>query len=186
MACIALSGAVSVTALAVCSAVIRRETERVYVICGEDIAIGHRTGAERNRMAEAAGHVRKFHELFFTLVPDPSAIESSVRRALCLADNSAFDHYMDLRERGYYDRIVSGGVVQRIEVDSVVCRMDSYPYEADTYARQFIIRQHSVTERRLHTSCRMEDTVRSEDNPHGFIIGHFTVTDNRDIRSFQR
>ena len=33
-------------------------------------------------------HVRRFHELFFTLSPEKSAIEHNVKRALLLADKS--------------------------------------------------------------------------------------------------
>lgn len=43
----------------------------------------------QNRPVEAREHVRRFHELFFTLSPDKDAIESNVKRALYLADGSA-------------------------------------------------------------------------------------------------
>jgi hypothetical protein len=36
-------------------------------------------------------------------------------RAFNLADKSAFDYYKDLSEKGYYSRIISGNVQQRIE-----------------------------------------------------------------------
>ena len=35
-------------------------------------------------------HVRRFHELFFTLSPEKSAIEHNVKRALLLADKSVY------------------------------------------------------------------------------------------------
>jgi hypothetical protein len=48
-----------------------------------------------------------------------------MKRAFNLADKSAFDYYKDLSEKGYYNRIISGNVQQRIEVDSVVCNFDN-------------------------------------------------------------
>ena len=35
----------------------------------------------QNRPVEAREHVRRFHELFFTLSPDKAAIESNLNRA---------------------------------------------------------------------------------------------------------
>ena len=39
---------------------------------------------EQNRPVEAREHVRRFHELFFTLSPDKSAIEGNIQRAMFL------------------------------------------------------------------------------------------------------
>lgn len=44
---------------------------------------------QQNRPVEAREHIRRFHELFFTLSPDKSAIESNIQRALYLSDESA-------------------------------------------------------------------------------------------------
>ena len=39
---------------------------------------------QQNRPVEAREHIRRFHELFFTLSPDKSAIESNVQSDLYL------------------------------------------------------------------------------------------------------
>lgn len=141
--------------------------------------------ASINRPVEAREHIRRFHELFFTLAPDKSAIENSMKRAFNLADKSAFDYYKDLSEKGYYNRIISGNVQQRIEIDSVVCNFDNYPY-AVTYAKQFIIRSSNVTKRNLVTSCFLVNSVRSDNNPQGFNIEKFNVIENNDIEIIER
>ena len=74
----------------------------------------------------------------------------------------------------------------RVHVDSVVCDFAAYPYKVRTYARQLIIRESNVTERSLVTSCSLQNTGRSDDNPNGFIIEQFTVLENKDIRSAER
>ena len=54
----------------------------------------------QNRPVEAREHIRRFHELFFTLSPDRAAIESNINRALFLVDKSAFAYYQDMQEKG--------------------------------------------------------------------------------------
>mgnify|MGYP000255824540 CR=1 FL=1 len=140
----------------------------------------------KSLMLALSEHVRRFHELFFTLSPDKSAIEGNIRRSLLLADKSAFNYYKDLSEKGYYNRIISGNINQMIEIDSLRCDFDKYPYSVRTFARQIILRESSVTERSLVTRCRLLDAVRSDNNPQGFIIEGFEVTENKDLQTLKR
>ena len=149
-----------------------------------DIALSQ--DLEQNRPVEAREHVRRFHELFFTLSPDKNAIEGNIRRAMFLSDRSAYAHYVDLAEQGYYNRIISGNVNQRVGIDSVKCDFHTYPYEVVTYAKLSIIREKSVTERSLVTRGRLLNSTRSDNNPHGFILEAFRVVENRDIRVYDR
>ena len=164
-----------------------KQREKVYVLDnGKSLMLALSQDASINRPVEAREHVRHFHELFFTLAPDKNAIESNMKRAFNLADKSAFDYYKDLSEKGYYNRIISGNIQQRIEVDSVVCNFDTYPYAVRTYAKQFIIRSSNVTRRNLVTSCYLLNSVRSDNNPQGFNIEKFAVIENRDIEVIER
>jgi conjugative transposon TraK protein len=165
----------------------REQRNKVYVLDqGKSLMLALSQDAAINRPVEAREHVRRFHELFFTIAPDRAAIESNMKRAFSLADRSAFDYYKDLSEKGYYNRIISGNVQQRLEVDSVQCDFESYPYTMRTYARQFIIRASNVTHRSLVTSCLLVNSVRSDDNPQGFTIEKFRVLDNRDVEVIER
>ena len=120
------------------------------------------------------------------LSPDKSAIEHNVKRALLLADKSAYNYYSDFAEKGYYNRIIAGNINQVLKVDSVVCNFDSYPYQARTYAKQMIIRASNVTERSLVTTCRLLNSSRSDDNPNGFTIEGFTIIENKDLQTVKR
>lgn len=163
------------------------QRQKIYVLDnGKSLMLALAQDASINRPVEAREHIRRFHELFFTLAPDKDAIESNMKRAFNLADKSAFDYYKDLSEKGYYNRIISGNVQQRIEVDSVVCNFDNYPYAVRTYAKQFIIRSSNVTRRNLITSCLLVNSVRSDNNPQGFNIEKFAVTENKDIEVIER
>lgn len=164
-----------------------QQRQKVYVLDnGKSLMLALAQDASINRPVEAREHIRRFHELFFTLAPDKDAIESNMKRAFNLADKSAFDYYKDLAEKGYYNRIISGNVQQRIDVDSVVCNFDIYPYAVKTYAKQFIIRSSNVTKRNLVTSCHLVNSVRSDNNPQGFNLEKFVVIENRDIEVIER
>jgi len=163
------------------------QRQKVYVLDnGKSLMLALAQDASINRPVEAREHVRRFHELFFTLAPDKDAIESNMKRAFNLADKSAFDYYKDLSEKGYYNRIISGNVQQRIEVDSVVCDFDKHPYAVKAYARQYIIRSSNVTKRSLVTSCFLFNSVRSDNNPQGFNIEKFAVLENKDVEVITR
>ncbi|AKK71328.1 conjugal transfer protein [Chryseobacterium gallinarum] len=163
------------------------QREKIYVLDnGKSLMLALSQDASINRPVEAREHVKRFHELFFTLAPDKAAIESNMKRAFDLADKSAFDYYKDLSEKGYYNRIISGNVQQRIEVDSVVCNFNSYPYSVTTYARQIIIRSSNLTRRSLVTSCNLLNSVRSDNNPQGFQILKFAVLSNKDEETMER
>lgn len=164
-----------------------QQREKIYVLDhGKSLMLALSQDASINRPVEAREHVKRFHELFFTLAPDKAAIESNMKRAFNLADKSAFDHYKDLSERGYYNRIISGNVQQRIEVDSVVCDFNTYPYTAVTYAKQFIIRSSNLTRRSLVTTCNLLNSVKSDTNPQGFQILKFAVVSNKDEEVIER
>ncbi|MFC7523493.1 conjugative transposon protein TraK [Parapedobacter sp. GCM10030251] len=163
------------------------QRQKVYVLDnGKSLMLALSQDASINRPVEAREHVKRFHELFFTLAPDKNAIESNMKRAFNLAGKSAFDYYKDLSEKGYYNRIISGNVQQRIEVDSVVCNFDTYPYAVRTYAKQYIIRPSNVTKRNLVTSCLLLNSVKSDNNPQGFNIEKFAVLENRDVEVVDR
>ncbi|TXF78866.1 conjugative transposon protein TraK [Chryseobacterium sp.] len=163
------------------------QRQKIYVLDnGKSLMVALSQDIAINRPVEAREHVRRFHELLFTVAPDKNAIESNVKRAFNLADQSAFDYYKDLQEKGYYNRIISGNIQQRIEVDSVVADFNTYPYPVRTYGRQFIIRSSNLTVRSLITTCTLVNSVRSDSNPQGFTIEKFNVTENKDVETVER
>ena len=177
---------------AICSVIFalnfaEKQREKIYVLDdGKSLMLALSQDMEQNRPAEAREHVRRFHELFFTLSPDKSAIEHNINRAMSLADKSAYNYYSDYVEKGYYNRIIAGNITQVLQVDSIVADFNNYPYNVRTYARQMIIRQSNVTERSLVTQCKLVNTNRSDDNPNGFMIEGLTILENNDIITTQR
>lgn len=117
-----------------------QQREKVYVLDqGKSLMVALSQDAALNRPVEAREHVRRMHELFFTLAPDKAAIESNINRAMYLADKSLYSYYRDWNEKGYYNRLISGNINQTVLVDSMQCDFDNYPYRITTFARQMII-----------------------------------------------
>jgi len=155
---------------------------RVYVVeQGKTLVAALRNDVRENRPIEARDHVKRFHELFFTLDPDAKAIEANIQEALPYGDESVARLYLDTKEKGYYNNLIQASASQEIQVDSVQCDMNQYPYKFRAYSRQQIIRLTKVTVRRLITEGYLRNVSRSEVNAHGFLIEHFGVIDNADI-----
>lgn len=164
-----------------------KQREKIYVLDdGKSLMLALSQDLTQNRPVEAREHVKRFHELFFTLSPDKRAIESNIQRAMVLCDKTAFNYYKDLAEKGYYNRIISGNIIQNVIVDSIRCNYDVYPYQIATYARQIIIRESNLTERSLITTCQLLNTSRSDDNPHGFFMENFDIKENKDLMTVDR
>ena len=164
-----------------------KQREKIYVLDnGKSLMLALSQDMSINRPVEAREHIRRFHELFFTIAPDKNAIESNVKRAFNLADQSAYNYYKDLSEKGYYNRMISGHIQQRIEIDSVIADFNNYPYQVKTFAKQFIIRSSNLTTRSLFTECSLVNSVRSDSNPQGFTIEKFTVVENKDVETVER
>ena len=74
------------------------QRQKIYILDeGKSLMLALSQDLSQNRPVEAREHIKRFHELFFTLSPDRSAIESNINRALFLVDKSAFRYYQDMQ-----------------------------------------------------------------------------------------
>ena len=99
-----------------------------------------------------------------------------------MADASAKKQYDDLVETGYIGGIISGNVSQQISVDSVQVNTINEPYLFHCYATLKIIRSTSIVTRSLVTQGSLRNVARTDHNPHGFLIEHWEVLDNKDLK----
>lgn len=59
------------------------QRQKIYVLDeGKSLMLALSQDLEQNRPVEAREHVRRFHELFFSLAPDKGAIEGNIQRAM--------------------------------------------------------------------------------------------------------
>lgn len=161
---------------------VARARERIYILASGKALEAIATDRKENLPVEARDHVRSFHQYFFTLDPDEKVIEANLTRALYLADASALRLYDNLKENGYYSGVISGNITQEVNVDSITLDMHSYPFYFRCYATEKIIRPTSLVTRNLLTEGWLRNTSRSDNNPHGFIIEHWRIVDNKDLK----
>lgn len=163
------------------------QRQKIYVLDnGKSLLLALSQDLSQNLPVEAREHVRRFHELFFSLSPDKAAIESNINRALLMADKSALTYYKVLMEKGFFNRLIAGNISQIVKVDSIKCDFERYPYEVTTYARQRIMRESNITERSLVTTCRLVNSVRSDNNPQGFMLENLNIIENKDLTTYDR
>ena len=191
MKVITITSVISCVTVCICSFAIAGWTiietgNQVFVIDKGSAVMAQRTEEDANRDLEATDHVTRFHELMFNLSPNAESIKRNTDKALVMSDKSAYDYWSDLSERGFYQRLVSANVSQEIVIDSVKLDMNTYPYEARTYGRLFMLRESNITAYQLETTCRLVDVERSPGNPHGMMIEKFRVTRNENLGTRNR
>lgn len=156
-----------------------QQRKKIYVLDqGKSLLLALQTDAIMNKDIEIRDHVTRFHELMFTLSPQKRTITENLDRAFNLADRSAYDYSQDLAEKGYYARLVSANISQQMIVDSVVFQSSAYPYQVKTFARQYIVRESTISEYSFVSSCQLIEANRSDVNPHGLLIEKFRVLEN--------
>lgn len=164
-----------------------QQRQKIYVLDqGKSLLLALQTDAIMSKDIEIRDHVTRFHELMFTLSPQKQTISENLDRAFNLADRSAYDYSQDLAEKGYYSRLVSANISQQMIVDSVVFQGNSYPYQVKTYARQYVVRESTLSEYSFVSSCQLVNSSRSDVNPHGLMIEKFRVLENNLIETRKR
>ncbi|MFA0960297.1 conjugative transposon protein TraK [Roseivirga sp. BDSF3-8] len=160
--------------------------DTIYILHNGKVLEASRSSRRENIPVEARDHVRTFHDLFFGLDPDEESIRERLSRALYLADASAKQHYDNLRESGYYARMVSSNISQTIEADSIRIDTGHYPYRFTYTGTQHITRRTSVTIRRLVTQGTLRHTARTDQNPHGLLIEEWATLENHTVNTLKR
>jgi len=152
----------------------------VYILANGKALEAFAADRKDNIPVEARDHIRMFHHYFFTLDPDEKVIDSNIGKALYLADESARNQYNGLKEKSYYNNLISGNISQQIQVDSIRLDMNQYPYYFKCWAIEKLIRSTSSVNKLLITQGYLRNVSRSDNNPHGFLIERWETLVNRD------
>lgn len=158
---------------------VQQERDKIYVLDSGVPLLVTRTDAKATRDIEYRATVNTFHQLFFSLPPDNDYIEHNIAQAMYLVDNTGVLEYNNLKEKGYYSRIMASSALLSIKTDSIVLNMADRTF--DYYAKQRIDRRSKVTIRNLHTSGGFIDVQRTQNNPFGCIITDWRTISNEDI-----
>ena len=188
-----------VTVLSICAAALiavgsvaaagwymEKSGQTIFVVDKGSAVMATRDSEDSYRELEAKDHVTRFHELMFNLSPSAESIQRNLDRALVMSDKSAYEYWMDLSERGFYQRLISAYISQEFVADSIKVDMLSYPHTVNTYGKVYMLRESNITAYQFESSCRLVDVERSQTNPHGLMIERFVVTRNDNLGTRKR
>lgn len=160
---------------------VKNARRHIYVMDASYVPlVARQTDLRMNRPVEYKAHIHLFHTLFFSLTPDDEFIEQQMRRAMYLIDESGALQYNNLKEKGYFNSILSSSAVLTLQTDSIV--VDPVRKYFRYYGKQKIDRRSSTIIRSLVTEGYLKDLpMRSENNPHAVLITHWKTLENNDL-----
>lgn len=137
-----------------------------------------------NRPVEYKSQIDLFHRLFFTLPPDDEYIKENVEKSLYLIDDSGKKEYINLKENGFYNQVVSSNSVVTVKADSI--KVDIPNKKFVYFGTQMINRKTALIKRRLITEGKFEDIIRTPNNSHGVMLKYWKILDNTEILNENR
>ncbi|RZM13115.1 MAG: conjugative transposon protein TraK [Pedobacter sp.] len=147
--------------------------------------LARQTDVQMNRAAEYRAHIARFHSLFFSLTPDDKYIEYQMKQAMYLIDESGAAQYNNLKERNFFNSILSSSSVLTIRTDSVF--LDEARKYFRYYGTQKIDRRSSTITRSLVTEGYLRDLeFRSDNNPNAVLITSWKTLQNKDLENVQK
>ncbi|MBB4807257.1 conjugative transposon TraK protein [Chryseobacterium defluvii] len=158
---------------------IRDARKSIYVLDNGVPVLVKQTDLLMNRPVEYKAQIDLFHSLFFTLSADDDYIREQTKRALYLIDDSGMKEYMNLKEKGFYNQIISSNSVMTVKADSI--KLDEQNLKFVYYGTQTINRKTQLIVRKLITEGFVKDIPRSPNNPHGVLIEKWKTLDNSDL-----
>jgi len=158
----------------------------VYIMDEANVPMSARqTDVQMNREAEYRSHIGRFHSLFFSLTPDDRFMEYQMKQAMYLIDESGALQYNNLKEKGYFNSILSSSAVLTIRTDSIKIDMPRRYFRY--YGTQKIDRRSSTISRSLITEGFLSELeIRSDNNPHAVLITNWKTIENKDIQHVQK
>lgn len=151
----------------------------LYVIDNGVPILVKQTDELLNRPVEYKSQIELFHRLFFTLAPDDRYIKENVEKSLYLIDDSGKKEYTNLREKGFYNQIISGNSLVTVRNDSIKMELPNKKFIY--YGTQMINRKNTLIIRKLITEGNFEDMIRSPNNPHGVLLRNWRILDNSEL-----
>lgn len=156
--------------------------QSIYILDNEIPILAKQTNMQMNRPAEYKAAVDLFHSLFFNLTPDDKHIEYQMGKAMYFVDETGVGQYNNLKEKGYFNSILSSSSVLSIQTDSIVIDQNRFRY----YGKQKIDRRSATITRSIITEGELIDIPRSENNSHGVLITNWKTIENKDLSNVSK
>lgn len=158
---------------------VENSRKSIYILDNGVPILVKQTDELLNRPVEYKAQIELFHRLFFTLPPDDAYIKENIAKSLYLIDDTGKKEYTNLKEKGFYNQIVSSNSTMMIKTDSIKIDIPSKRFVF--FGTQMINRKSAFIIRKLITEGNFEDIIRSQNNPHGVMLKNWKVLDNSEI-----
>ena len=175
---------VVVTVCAYAYRLVSNSQKSVYLLDNNIPIMATQTSMQMNRPAEYRADIDLFHSLFFSLTPDDKFIEYQLKKAMYLVDESGMQQYNDLKEKGFFNSILSSSSVLTLQTDSISLDMPHRYFRY--YGKLTIDRRTSTVVRSLVTEGYLKDIPRSDNNPHGVLITGWKTLENKDLSNVEK
>lgn len=156
--------------------------QSIYILDNDIPILAKQANMQMNRPAEYKAAVDLFHSLFFNLTPDDKHIEYQMKRAMYFVDETGVGQYNNLKEKGYFNSILSSSSVLSIQTDSIILDHNRFWY----YGKQKIDRRSTTITRSIITEGELIDIPRSENNSHGVLITNWKTIENKDLSNVSK
>lgn len=158
--------------------------QSIYILDHSVPILARQTDMQLNRPAEYRAHIDLFHSFFFSLTPDDQYIQYQMKKAMYLIDESGINQLNNLKERGYFNSILSSSSVLTLETDSIALDVPRRYFRY--YGKLRIDRRSATLLRSLITEGYLKDIPRSDNNPHGLLITGWKTIENKDLENVQK
>lgn len=176
---------VVIISFAYASSMIARDRSQIYVLDQNMIPlIARNSNLTDFREAEYKSAIKTFHQQFFTLPPDNEYIETNIAKTMYLVDASGVAQYNTLKEKNYYNDLISTNSFSTVNIDSIALDMNSKRWKL--WGTQKIQRPTMITIRSLITEGGLQDIPRTENNAHGVLIIQWKTLENIDLLNESR
>ncbi len=172
---------VSLSSLFVAYKLVKDSRKSLYVLDHGTPILLRQSDVLVNRSVEYKSQVELFHQLFFSLAPDEKFIEQNLGKSLYLIDESGKKEYTNLKEKGFYNQLISSSSMVSLLVDSI--QLDEENQKFAFFGKQVIHRRTAVLVRSLKTKGSYKDLIRSPQNPHGVLLMDWSIVENKELSS---
>ena len=171
---------VVIIAFSFASNMIAKDRSQIYVLDQNLVPlVARNSNLQDYREAEYKASIKEFHNNFFTLPPDNEYIEKNIEKSMYLIDASGVAQYNTLKEKSYYNDLISTNSFSTITIDSIALDLNSKNWRL--WGTQKIQRPTMITIRSLVTVGGLQDIPRTENNAHGVLITNWKTLENKDL-----
>ncbi len=159
--------------------------KNIYVLVNDKALIRAKaTDITNSKDILTRGSIENIHKLIYEVVPDVPQINKQLKEAVASSDNNTANLIDALKQKNYYQIIISQNYFTVLDTDSIYVDYSTVPSKFTYKGRLRIIRENNRSERLITTEGYIESTDRSSiSNERGFIIRKLTIISDTEIKN---